>query len=56
MLIVSTRVTTTTDCSAYYDVATNWRPIGEALLAILSSVDPKRGATVRSDTAASTSN
>ena len=53
---MSTRVTTATDRSEYCVVAADWRPIGEAFLAILSSVDPKRGAAVRSSTVAPTSN
>ena len=56
MLIVSTRVTITTDRSVSCVVAADWRPIGEAFLAILSSVESKRGAAVRSGTAAPTSN
>jgi hypothetical protein len=55
MPIVSTRVTTI-DRSAYCVVAADWRPIGEAFLAILSSVEAKRGAAVHSGTAAPTSN
>ena len=56
MLIVSTRVTTPTDRPQYCVTATEWRPIGEAFLAILSSVESKRGTAVRSGTAVPTSN
>jgi hypothetical protein len=56
MLIVSTRVTVPTDRSEYCVVAADWRPIGEAFLSILSSVESKRGLAVRSTTAAPTSN
>lgn len=52
---MSTRVTIA-DRSAYCVAATDWRPIGEAFLAILSSVEAKRGAAVRSGTVAPTSN
>jgi hypothetical protein len=56
MLIVSTRVTTTTDRSVSCVAAADWRPIGEAFLAILSSVESKRGAAAHSGTAAPISN
>ena len=42
MLIVSTRVTVPPDRSEYCVVAADWRPIGEAFLSILSSVESKR--------------
>lgn len=55
MLIVSARVTSNTDRTEYCVVAA-WRPIGEAFLSILSSVESKRGLAVRSAAAAPTSN
>ena len=56
MLIVSTRVIITTDRSVSCVVAADWRPIGEAFLSIVSSVESKRGLAVRSAAAAPTSN
>jgi hypothetical protein len=53
---VSARVTSNTDRTEYCVVAADWRPIGEAFLSIVSSVESKRGLAVRSAAAAPTSN